>query len=72
MFLTQKKNADNLLKKREVELHNLAQALLKYETIDSTQLPLALEGESLVVESSNNEKEDLPKKRKRRTSSAKN
>ncbi|MFL2988322.1 MAG: ATP-dependent zinc metalloprotease FtsH [Candidatus Neomarinimicrobiota bacterium] len=66
------KNADNLLKKREIELHNLAEALLKYETIDSTQLPLALKGESLVVESSNNEKEDLPKKRKRRTSSAQN
>ena len=35
------------LRDKENELHNLAQALLDYETIDSKQLPKVLKGESL-------------------------
>ena len=68
------KNADQLLKKRESELHNLAKALLDYETIDSNQLPKVLKGESLdiVIDDSKVENKDSLKKRKRRTTSTKN
>ena len=67
-------NADKLLKKRELELHNLAKALLDYETIDSNQLPKVLKGESLdiVIDDSKTENKDSLKKRKRRTTSTKN
>jgi len=66
-------NADNLLKVKEQELHNLAQALLDYETVDSKQLPKALLGEKLVPEVDQvSESEEKPKKRKRRTVSTKN
>ena len=66
-------NADNLLKDKEQELHNLAQALLDYETVDSKQLPKALLGEKLVPEVDQvSESEEKPKKRKRRTVSTKN
>ena len=66
-------NADNLLKNKEQELHNLAQALLDYETVDSKQLPKALLGEKLVPEIDQvSESEEKPKKRKRRTVSTKN
>ena len=67
-------NADKLLKKRELELHNLAKALLDYETIDSNQLPKVLKGESLdiVIDDSKIENKDSLKKRKRRTTSTKN
>ena len=67
-------NADKLLKKRESELHNLAKALLDYETVDSNQLPKVLKGESLDVvdNDSKMENKDPLKKRKRRTTSTKN
>ena len=66
-------NADNLLKDKEKELHNLAQALLDYETIDSNQLPKVLSGEKLVDKNKNSfETDEKPKKRKRRTVSTKN
>ncbi len=67
-------NADKLLKKKESELHNLAKALLDYETIDSNQLPKVLKGESLdiVIDDSKIENKDSLKKRKRRTTSTKN
>ena len=67
------KNADDLLKSKEKELHNLANALLDYETIDSTQLLKVLKGEKLHVENRlESDLEETPKKRKRRTSSTKN
>jgi len=71
---TAEKNADKLLKKREKELHNLAQALLDYESIDSNQLLKALKGESLEIDDNDSEmKLKVPlKKRKRRTTSTKN
>ena len=67
-------NADKLLKKRESELHNLAKALLDYETVDSNQLPKVLKGESLDIgdNDSKMENKDPLKKRKRRTTSTKN
>ena len=67
------KNADDLLKSKEKELHNLANALLDYETIDSFQLPKVLNGEKLDVENTlESDSEEAPKKRKRRTVSTKN
>ena len=71
---TAEKNADKLLKKRESELHKLAQALLDYETIDSNQLSKVLKGESLDVVNDDSKMEDKTplKKRKRRTTSTKN
>jgi len=67
-------NADKLLKKRESELHNLAKALLDYETVDSNQLPKVLKGESLDIANNDSkmENKDPLKKRKRRTTSTKN
>ena len=71
---TAENNADKLLKKKESELHNLAQALLDYETIDSSQLPKALKGVSLDIENDDStiENKTSLKKRKRRTTSTKN
>ena len=71
---TSENNADKLLKKKEPELHNLAQALLDYETIDSSQLPKALKGVSLDIENDDStiENKTSLKKRKRRTTSTKN
>ena len=67
------KNADDLLKSKEKELHNLANALLDYETIDSSQLPKVLNGEKLDVENiTEPDSVEAPKKRKRRTASTKN
>ena len=67
-------NADKLLKERASELHNLAKALLDYETVDSNQLPKVLKGESLDIidDDSKIENKDPLKKRKRRTTSTKN
>tara|TARA_Y100001970_G_scaffold208136_1_gene253625 strand:+ start:713 stop:2626 length:1914 start_codon:yes stop_codon:yes gene_type:complete len=71
---TAEKNADNLLKKKESELHNLAHALLNYETIDSSQLPKALKGVLLDISNDDSiiEHKTPLKKRKRRTTSTKN
>ena len=64
-ILTAEKNADNLLKNREEQLHTLAKALKTYESIDSKQLSKILNGEPL------EENDDTPNKettkRKRRT-----
>ena len=64
-ILTAEKNADNLLKEREEQLHTLAKALITYESIDSKQLSKILNGEPL------EENDDTPNKettkRKRRT-----
>ena len=61
------KNADNLLKKREDQLHDLAQALITYESIDSKQLSKILNGESLEEKPSEEEPTKKATKRKRRT-----
>jgi len=63
--LNAENNADILLKKKEKELHDLAQALLDHETVDSQQLAKVLNGES--IDDSSIEKEST-EKRKRRTS----
>ena len=63
-ILSAELNADTLLRDKENELHNLAQALLDYETIDSKQLPIVLKGKSL--ENDSIEKETI-KPRKRRS-----
>ncbi len=64
-ILTAEKNADNLLKEKEDQLHILAKALINYESIDSKQLSKILNGEPL------EENDDAPNKettkRKRRT-----
>ena len=62
------KNADNLLKKREKELHDLAKALLVYETIDAPQLTKIMNGESLHHKDDSIIKSKATKKRTRRTS----
>jgi len=62
------KNADNLLKEKEKELHNLAKALLVYETIDAPQLKKIMNGESLQPEDDSVIKSKTTKKRTRRTS----
>ena len=64
-ILTAEKNADNLLKEREQQLHKLAKALITYESIDSTQLSKILNGESLEEDSETPTKDTT--KRKRRT-----
>jgi len=46
-ILNAEKNADLLLKKKEKKLHDLAKALLDYETVDSQQLSKVLNGESM-------------------------
>ena len=71
---TAENNADSLLKKREKELHNLAKALLDYETIDSKQLPFALKGDLFeqTVTNSNIDDKKSAKKRKRRTTPTQN
>ena len=63
--LNAENNADILLKKKEKELHSLAQALLDYETIDSKQLPKVLNG---TYTQSSDDEEEPTKKRTRRTS----
>ena len=62
------KNADNLLKEKEKELHDLAKALLVYETIDAPQLKKIMNGESLQPEDESVIKSKTTKKRTRRTS----
>ena len=62
------KNADNLLKEKEKELHSLAKALLVYETIDASQLAKLMTGESLHPEDDTIIKSKISKKRTRRTS----
>ena len=66
-ILKAENNADKLLKKRENQLHDLANALLLHESIDSKQLKKILNGEVL------EEKLDSPSeptaKRSRRTKS---
>ena len=71
---TAENNADSLLKKREKELHNLAKALLDYETIDSKQLPFALNGDLFEQTVTNSDIDDKKsaKKRKRRTTPTQN
>jgi cell division protease FtsH len=71
---TAENNADSLLKKREKELHNLAKALLDYETIDSKQLPFALKGDLFEKSVTNPDTDDKKsaKKRKRRTTPTQN
>ena len=64
-ILTAEKNADNLLKEKEEQLHILAKALITYESIDSKQLSKILNGESL--EKYNDESTEKTTKRKRRT-----
>ena len=64
-ILTAEKNADNLLKEREQQLHKLAKALITYESIDSTQLSKILNGGSLEEDSETPTKDTT--KRKRRT-----
>ena len=72
-IFTAEKNADELLKEKNQELHYLAQALLDYETINDKQLPIVLKGEPLDELDDNDSKEKTPsKKRKRRTASTKN
>tara|TARA_B110000467_G_C18327522_1_gene490257 strand:+ start:915 stop:2816 length:1902 start_codon:yes stop_codon:yes gene_type:complete len=62
------KNADNLLKEKEKELHDLAKALLVYETIDASQLAKIMNGENLLPEDDAIIKDKPAKKRTRRTS----
>ena len=62
------KNADNLLKEKEKELHDLAKALLVYETIDASQLTKIMNGENLLPEDDAIIKDKPAKKRTRRTS----
>jgi len=64
-ILTAEKNADNLLKEKEDQLHILAKALITYESIDSKQLSKILNGESL--ERDNDDSTKNTTKRKRRT-----
>ena len=64
-ILTAEKNADNLLKEKEEQLHILAKALITYESIDSKQLSKILNGESL--EKDNDDSTKKTTKRKRRT-----
>ena len=64
-ILTAEKNADNLLKEKEEQLHILAKALITYESIDSKQLSKILNGESL--EGNNDKSAEKTTKRKRRT-----
>jgi len=64
-ILTAEKNADNLLKEKEEQLHILAKALITYESIDSKQLSKILNGESL--EEDNDDSAKKTTKRKRRT-----
>tara|TARA_B100001540_G_scaffold297140_1_gene299479 strand:- start:425 stop:2323 length:1899 start_codon:yes stop_codon:yes gene_type:complete len=64
-ILTAEKNADNLLKEKEEQLHVLAKALITYESIDSKQLSKILNGESL--EENNDKSDKKTTKRKRRT-----
>ena len=64
-ILIAEKNADNLLKEKEKQLHILAKALITYESIDSKQLSKILNGESL--EEDNDESTKKTTKRKRRT-----
>ena len=64
-ILTAEKNADNLLKEKEEQLHVLAKALITYESIDSKQLSKILNGESL--EKDNDDSTKKTTKRKRRT-----
>ena len=64
-ILTAEKNADNLLKEKEDQLHILAKALINYESIDSKQLSKILNGESLEESDSDSAKKTT--KRKRRT-----
>ena len=63
-ILTAEKNADNLLKKREDQLHILAKALITYESIDSKQLSKILNGQSLEENSDNLTKKTTKKKRR--------
>ena len=64
-ILAAEKNADNLLKEREEQLHILAKALINYESIDSNQLSKILNGESLEETIDDSTKKTT--KRKRRT-----
>ena len=61
-------NADNLLKKKENDLHHLAEHLLKLETIDSSQLKRILNGENLDIKKTDNFIKTPTTKRKRRSS----